>query len=118
VIGGAAARLVATPRARAALLGLAPVAAIGLALAPGRLAPAAARAALLAAAMGAALVLVRRGARPAPAAPLAVVARAPLASGVGVALVEADGRRFLVGIGRDGVSLVADLGAAPGRVSP
>jgi len=118
VIAAAAARLVAAPRARAAALGLAPVAAVLLALAPGALAPAAARAALVVAALGAAVVVVRGRPRQPPAAPLAVVARAPVANGAAVALVEADGRRFLVGVGRDGVSLVAELGAAPGRVKP
>jgi hypothetical protein len=112
VIGAAAGRLVGTPRARAAVLCLAPLAAILLALAPGPLAPAAARAALVAAALGGAVVLVRRRAGASPAAPLAVVARTPLASGAALALVDADGRRLLVGVGRDGVRLVADLGAA------
>lgn len=111
----AAARLASSPRARAA----APFAAFGvaalLALAPGGLAPAAARAALVAAALAGALLLVRRRGGPRPAAPLAVLARAPLAAGAALALVDAGGRRLLVGVGRDGVRLVADLDAPPSR---
>lgn len=73
----------------------------------------AARAALALAALGAGAVLLRRRARaPAPPAPLTVLARAPLGPGLGVALLEAGGRRLLVGWGKDGVRLVRDLGAA------
>ncbi len=51
---------------------------------------------------------------PALPAPVAVLARAPLGPGLGVALLEAGGRRLLVGWGKDGVRLVRDLGAAGG----
>jgi hypothetical protein len=118
MIAGAAARLASSPHARAALPCAVPVAAALLALAPGSLATAAARAALVAAALAGALLLVRRRAGPCPAAPLAVVARTPLAAGAALALVDAGGRRLLVGVGRDGVRLVADLGAAPERGRP
>lgn len=60
------------------------------------------------------LVLRRRACAAAPA-PVAVLARAPLGPGLGVALVEAAGRRFLVGWGKDGVRLVRDLGSSEGR---
>ncbi len=72
-----------------------------------------ARAALALLALAAIVLFVRRGARgPAAAAPVAVLARASLGPGLGLALVEAGGRRLLVGWGRDGVRLVRDLGAA------
>lgn len=76
----------------------------------------AARAAAVTLALAALLVLARRRGRPAPvAAPVAVIARTPLGPGLGVALVEAGGRRLLVGFGRDGVRLVSDLGAPEAR---
>ncbi|HEY6098727.1 MAG TPA: flagellar biosynthetic protein FliO, partial [Anaeromyxobacter sp.] len=116
VIASAAARLAASPRRRAAILGIALLAAVLLALSPGAVAPAAARAALAAAAIAAAAVLARRGARRgAVRAPLTVLAREPLTGGAGLALVETGSRRLLVGFGRDGVRLVADLGAASGE---
>jgi flagellar biogenesis protein FliO len=71
---------------------------------------AAARAGLAAAAIGALAALVRRRGRPSVAPQLSVVARAPLGGDAGLALVEAGGRRLLVGHGRGGVSLVAELG--------
>jgi len=43
-------------------------------------------------------------------APVAVVGRAALGPGLGLAIVEAGGRRLLVGWGKDGVRLVRDLG--------
>jgi flagellar biogenesis protein FliO len=58
-----------------------------------------------------ALLLRRRGRLAPPAAPVAVVARAPLGPGLGIAVVEAGGRRLLVGFGKDGVRLLRDLGA-------
>jgi flagellar biogenesis protein FliO len=73
----------------------------------------AARATLALAALAVAAVLLRRRARtPALPAPVTVLARAPLGPGLGVALVEAGGRRLLVGWGKDGVRLVRDLGVA------
>lgn len=76
----------------------------------------AARAALAALALAALALLVRRRGRPPPpAAPVAVLARAALGPGLGVALLEAGGRRLLVGWGKDGVRLVRDLGAPEAR---
>jgi hypothetical protein len=114
VSAGAAARVVSTPRGRAAVLGGVLVAAALLALAPGSLAPVAARGALAAAVIGAAACLVRRRATPA-ARPITILAREQLANGAGLALVEAGSRRLLVGFGRDGVRLVAELGPTEAR---
>ncbi len=103
-------RMAATRRGRAAgaALGLAAIAL--LASSPAGLAPIAARAALAAAAMFAAAALVRRRkGRPQASPALAIAGRAALSHACAVALVEADGRRFLVGIGGDGVRLVARL---------
>jgi hypothetical protein len=73
----------------------------------------AARAALVLLTLAACVFLVRRRARGAALpSPVAVVARAPLGPGLGLALVEAGGRRLLVGWGKDGVRLVRDLGTA------
>lgn len=44
---------------------------------------------------------------------LDVVARAYLGPRAGLCLVQAEGRRFLVGVGADGVRLLADLGVPP-----
>ena len=90
MIAAAAARLAGSPRRRAAVLGLA---------------------------LGAAALLARRSSRPPATAPFAVVAREHLANGAGLALVEAGSRRLLVGFGREGVRLVADLGTA-GKEAP
>jgi hypothetical protein len=70
----------------------------------------AARALLVLAALAAAVLLARRRVRPAAPAPILVVSRAPLGPGLGVAVLEAGGRRLLVGWGKDGVRLVRDLG--------
>jgi flagellar protein FliO/FliZ len=98
-------RLPATARgpalAAAAVLGLALIAA-----APAPLAGVAARAALAAAAVGAAAWLVRRRADQAPP-PLVLVGRVTLAREAGLALVEVDGRRLLVGFGAGGTALLA-----------
>jgi len=76
----------------------------------------AARAALALVAIASVVFLVRRRAQAAAAPePIAVLARAPLAPGLGVALVEAGGRRLLVGWGKEGVRLVRDLGLPEGR---
>lgn len=48
---------------------------------------------------------------------LDVVARAYLGPRAGLCLVQAEGRRFLVGVGADGVRLLADLGG-PASVHP
>lgn len=105
----AALRLARSPRHRL-LLG-AGGAALLLALlsaAPGGLAPAAARAALALAALAAAPALLRSRSRAAPGAPpLRVVAREQLGRDAGIAIVEADGRRLLVGFGPHGVQALA-----------
>jgi hypothetical protein len=71
---------------------------------------AAARALLALAALAAGLLLSRRRTRAAAPDPVVVLSRAPLGPGLGIALVEAGGRRLLVGWGKDGVRLVRDLG--------
>ena len=76
---------------------------------------AAARALLAIAALAAGLLLARRRARAPSPHPVLVLSRAPLGPGLGVALVEADGRRLLVGWGKEGVRLVRDLGAPGGQ---
>ena len=76
---------------------------------------AAARALLALAALAAGLLLARRRARAPSPPPVLVLSRAPLGPGLGVALVEADGRRLLVGWGKEGVRLVRDLGAPGGQ---
>lgn len=76
---------------------------------------AAARAALVLLVLAASVLLVRRRVRAAAGpGPVAIVARVPLAPGLGVAILEAGGRRLLVGWGKEGVRLVRDLGAAEG----
>ncbi|HTN52010.1 MAG TPA: flagellar biosynthetic protein FliO [Anaeromyxobacter sp.] len=77
-----------------------------LAVLPGGLAAAAARAGLLAAALGVAAVLARRWARPPAPGPLRVLAREPLGREAGLLLLEADGRRLLVGFGAGGVRVL------------
>jgi hypothetical protein len=115
VIAAMAARIARLPRA--ALLGGAGAAVLaGAALAPD-LGPAAARAALVAAGLGAAAALAwRRAAGTADPAPLAVVARASLGRDTGVALLDVDGARVLVGFGPHGVQRLdgpRDEGSAP-----
>ena len=110
----AAGRLARSPRGRAALAVASVPAAALLALSPGGLTTAAARAGLAAAAIAAAAALLRRRGRAEVAPQLSVLFREPLAGDAGLAVVEAAGRRLLVGYARGGVSLVADLGAPPG----
>jgi flagellar protein FliO/FliZ len=76
---------------------------------------AAARALLALAALATGVLLARRRARAPSPHPVLVLSRAPLGPGLGVALVEADGRRLLVGWGKEGVRLVRDLGAPGGQ---
>lgn len=108
MIAGAA-RLVRSPRARVALAAAAVPAAALLALSPGGLSTAAARAGLAAAGVGAVAALLRRRRPASELPPLAVTARAPLSPDAGLAVVETGGRRLLVGWGRGGVALVAEL---------
>jgi hypothetical protein len=88
-----------------------------LALLPGVAGPLAARAGLAALAVAALAALAGRrgGGQAAPA--LRVTARAPLGRGGAVAVVEVDGRRFLVGAGERSLELLAELdpAAAPER---
>ena len=72
---------------------------------------AAARAVLALAIIAGVVLLIRRRARIAAGPPLiGVVARAQLAPGLGLAVVETFGDRLLVGWGKDGVRLVRHLG--------
>lgn len=114
----AAARVARSPRGRVAIAVAAVPAAALLALSPGGLPPVAARAGLAAAAIAALAALVRGRGRPAAAPRLAVVSRQALASDAGLVVVEAEGRRLLVGYARGGVSLVTELGACPPEVAP
>ena len=109
----AAGRLARSPRGRAAIAVAAVPAAALLALSPGGLSAAAARGGLVAAAVAAIAAVARRRARPAAARIASVTAREPLAGDAGIAVVEAGGRRLLIGYARGGVSLLAELGAAP-----
>lgn len=103
-----------------ALLSLAAALAAAAALAGGALGGAAARAVAVLAALGlaAAAVRERRCARSAPARAVAVRERHALAREAGVALVDAGGRRLLLGYGAAGVALLAELGSAPGPEAP
>jgi flagellar protein FliO/FliZ len=118
-VTAALAALAASPRARLAALALAAALAAGLALAPGETGPAAARGLLAAAGLAALLVVARRRPASVPApARLAVVERAALGRDAGVALVEVDGRRVLVGFGAGGVRRLAELPARGAEVRP
>lgn len=46
---------------------------------------------------------------------LDILSRAYLGPKAGICLVQAEGRKFLVGVGADGVRLLADFGARPGE---
>lgn len=87
---------------------LAAAALLAAALLPGEGAAAAAlRAAALLGALGLAAAALRRA--PAAERPLALLDRRPLGRESGVALVEAQGRRLLVGYAPSGVAVLADL---------
>jgi len=98
---------------RRAALGGAVLGCAALALAPGGAGPMAARAGLAALAAAAAWRLARR--RLAPPGPPALRVEALVALGRSgeVALLEVDGRRFLVGCGTQPLALLAEL-APPG----
>jgi flagellar protein FliO/FliZ len=118
VIARAAAAAVRSARLRPALLA-GGAGALLLGLAPGGLGPAAARAALAVACLGAAVAIMRRRAGSASTADaplLRVLARAPLSRDTGVALVELEGRRLLVGFGAGGVRVLAP--ARDGEMPP
>ena len=88
-------------------LGATAAMALGLALAPGDLAPASLRAAAAASAIGAVALLARAGmAQPAAARRLTVVSRQALSRDAGIALLEVDGRPMLVGYGGGSVQLL------------
>jgi hypothetical protein len=90
----------------------------GLALLPGESGPVAARAGLVALTLGTAVTLVRGRAAGAPPPRLRVVARAALARDAAAVLVELDGRPMLLGVGRDGVRLLAETGWTGPEVEP
>jgi Flagellar biosynthesis protein, FliO len=90
----------------------------GLALLPGESGPVAARAGLMAVALGTAVALVRGRAAGAPPPRLRVVARAALARDASAVLLELDGRPMLLGVGRDGVRLLAEAGWTERKVEP
>ncbi len=91
-------------------LGAGAAAALLLALAPGDLGPVSARAALAVLALvGAAALLRARGRPPAPPAAIEVLAQRPLSREAGVAVVDVEGRRLLLGFGADGVRLLYRL---------
>lgn len=106
------------PRAPFALAAVGGAACAALALVPGEAGPLAARAAIATLAVGAlaAMLARRRGAVPPP--PLRVLGRAALGRTAAVALVEADGRRFLLGAGERAVELLAELPPASREGSP
>jgi hypothetical protein len=79
-----------------------------LAIAPGEAGPLAARAGLAALAIAALAAFARRRGGARPAAALRVTARAALGRAA-VAVVEVDGRRFLVGGGERALELLAEL---------
>jgi Flagellar biosynthesis protein, FliO len=101
-----------------ALAGLGALACGALALLPGEAGPVAARAGLLTLGLGVAALLVRRRAAEAPPPRLRVVARATLARDASAVLVELDGRPVLLGVGRDGVRLLAETGWMGPEVDP
>lgn len=107
--------LALAPRRTALALGLGALGCAALALLPGELGPTAARAGLAAAGVGALALLARRPARGGAAPALRVTARAALTRAGGVALVEVDGRRLLVGFGERAVELLCELDPAAGE---
>lgn len=90
------------------------------ALTAGELAGGAVRAGAVVGLLGLAAWALRRGspAVTGRAPELAVLERRPLAKEAGVALVEASGRRLVVGFGAGGVVLLAELGATQGGERP
>lgn len=107
------------PRGAAlALAGVGALACGALALLPGEAGPVAARAGLLTLGLGVAALLVRRRVGEAPPPRLRVLARATLARDASAVLVELDGRPMLLGVGRDGVRLLAETGWMGPEVDP
>jgi flagellar protein FliO/FliZ len=114
VIPAGLAALRASPRARAVALLIAAGGAALIALAPGDLGPAAARAGLVVAGLAGAAALARARRRTATPPALAILSRAPLARDAGIALIEVEGRRILLGYGAGGVNVLAPAGAPEG----
>jgi hypothetical protein len=98
--------------------GLGALGCVGLALLSGEVGPMAARAGLAVLTLGAVVLLVRRRAVEAPPPRLRVVSRATLARDSAAVLVELDGRPMLLGVGRDGVRLLAGTGWLEPEVEP
>jgi hypothetical protein len=88
-----------------------------LAFAPGDLGATVARGALLAVGLGVAAALVRRRGPARPIRRLELVERVALGRDGAAVLLRLDGRSLLLGVGRDGVRLLAD-GGQPGRGMP
>lgn len=101
-----------------AWLAMAAAACAAFALLPGELGPVAARAGLLLLALAAAVLLLRRREAAAPPPRLRVLSRAGLARDAAVVLIELDGKPMLLGVGRDGVRLLAEAGWMGPRVEP
>jgi flagellar protein FliO/FliZ len=102
-------RLFADPRRRLAAVGVGAACLLLLVLAPGELGPVAARGGLVVLALAAGTVLLRRR-RPGDAAEvLAVISSRALSREAGIAVVEVQGRRVLVGFGGGGVRVLAEV---------
>ena len=99
----------------ALMLGTAALGCVALALAPGGSGPLAARAGLAAVAIAVGWRLVRGRADPVPPVAVRVAASVPLGHSGELLVVEVEGRRFLVAAGERPLSLLADLGPAPGQ---
>jgi len=93
-----------------AWMGLAALPCGALALLPGELGPAAARAGMLLLGLAGAVLLLRQRRDATPPPRLRVLSRAGLARDASLVLVEVDGRPMLLGVGRDGVRLLAETG--------
>ena len=117
--GGLLARAAACSTARpgAALLAAA-LGCAALALLPGEAGPLAARAGLAALAIGAVAVLWRRRPGRAGGPALRVIAQAGVGRTGAVAIVEVDGRRFLLGAAERSIELLAELSPAGPEVAP
>jgi flagellar protein FliO/FliZ len=108
------AALRAAPRARAIAAGAVAAGALLAALTAGNGGAHAARAVLAVAALGAVAAVARARRRPAREPRLAVVSRAPLGRESGIAVVEVDGRRIVVGWASGGVRVLAETAAPEG----
>ena len=93
-----------------AWMGVAAVPCGALVFLPGELGPAAARAGLLLTGLAGAVLVLRQRRDAAPPPRLRVLSRAGLARDASLVLVEVDGRPMLLGVGRDGVRLLAETG--------